>query len=119
MSRIQEMLKKLRVSSGDAGSAQWSSSDLLGDSHQAQLDWSPTSLSVTKQVVSNGSVQPDFVVRWEVSEKGRLLLKSSDGVPSDVAGSLAVFNFVRQQLEGGNPPVVVAPFISPSKGFSP
>lgn len=117
MSRINELLKKIRiVSSESSGDAHWESHDLLGDRHLASISWSESFLKIEKGVEIKGNIEPSFTAHWEVSAKGRLLLKESTGMP-DQLGSSEAFEYVRQNLESGAPPVV-APIVTISKGFS-
>lgn len=118
MSRINELLKKIRiVSSEPSGVAHWESLDLLGDRHLASISWSENSLRIEKGVEINGSIEPSFAAYWEVSPKGRLLLKESTGLP-DQLGSSDALQYIRQNLETGAPPTI-APTVNPSKGFCP
>ncbi len=117
MNKIKELLKKMRVfANQDDGQAHWESQDLLGDRHYAVISWSEKILKVEKSVEVNGSFEPSFVAQWEVSEKGRLLLKDCSGIPNQL-GSGEAFEHVRQNLESGDAPTIVS--LTTSKGFSP
>jgi len=56
------------------------------------------------------------VTHWEISEKGRLLLKECTGLPPQL-GSSETFEHVRKNLESGVAPIIVS--ATTSKGFSP
>ena len=117
MNKIKELLKKIRVvANQDDGQAHWEAQDLLGDRHCAVISWSENFLKVEKSVEVNGFLESLFVTHWEISEKGRLLLKECSGLPPQL-GSSEAFEHVRQSLESGVAPTVVS--ATTSKGFSP
>lgn len=117
MNKIKELLKKIRVvANQEEGQAHWESADLLGDRHCAIISWSKNFLKVEKSVEVNGSFESSFVAHWEISEKGRLLLKECSGIPPQF-GSGEAFEHVRQNLECGIAPIIVS--ATTSKGFSP
>ena len=116
MNRISDLLKKIRISDATLeGEAHWESQDLLGDRHSAVISWSEKSLKVQKGVDLNGTFEPSLCVQWEVSPKGRLLLKDFSGLPPQSTSSEA-FHYVRQSLENGQAPVVI---VSSPKGLAP
>lgn len=116
MNKIKELLKKIRIfASQDDGQAHWEAPDLLGDRHCAVISWSEKFLKVEKSVEVNGSFEPSFMAYWEVSKKGRLLLKDCSGLPTEL-GSSDAFEHVRQNLESGIAPTIVS--VTNAKGFS-
>lgn len=109
MSRIAELLKKIRINpQTEEGVAQWETTDLLGDHHQANIIWSANSLTIEQTVKSalTQEEQQNRFVSWSISESGRLLLKEHKGFPEEVSGSLAILNFIKQQLEAGASPTI-------------
>lgn len=118
MNRISDLLKKMRIASTALeGEAHWEAQDLLGDRHSAVISWSENSLKVQKGVDLKGVFESSFCVQWEVSPKGRLLLKDFSGLPPQSTSSEA-FHYVRQNLENGAAPLV-SDFISTPKGLAP
>lgn len=117
MNRISDLLKKIRISTNELeGSAHWETEDLLGDRHVAVISWSENNLKIEKSVDMNNTLEPSFCVQWEVSPKGRLLLKDFSGLPSQSTSNEA-FQYVRQSLETGTAPVVLTPVLN-QKGLA-
>lgn len=114
MSKIQQLASKFRLPDVPSGAAYWTSTDLMGSTHEADFEWNTQNetLRVTCRVDSVPSLHAQFHV---VARS--LRLQNCSGFPDGVSGSKDVANYLATMLMQGNAPELSAP--SQTKGARP